>query len=645
MKNIINKIRFSILLLSLTLVACEDLIYKDQPLVLLDDQNYTDWVDYRSAELGLYALQQELVEQLIILGELRGDLVKTSTDADLDLIEIQNFDVSAGNKYVSAENFYRLISACNALLRTLEMNHPEVIEANPTVNDYHRIYGEALCMRAWAYFNAVRIYEQVPLIPEELTNYEDVIDFVMNPSADFYVDSGRYVYDINGLDIIDVNDTVFYPSDTVYIDTIQFETYARRFVDMQTIVDNATYDLTQRLNYVGVEHGKKDGIDADVWESIVWTDYSKNCLLGQMAMFTGNINGALAYFDPILYNYEDTRFSLSSTLGKSSWQKIITTINIDEHIFSFWFGKAQQQTHELQQLFDNSETNLYYLQPTSKAVLLWETEWSDQWPEPEDLWNSSSEEVEELTTTGVAGDFYRGHNVSYVYKRGNDVLSNEEVSQMLLYKQNEQNVEVENMMLDVDTLVYKYTLGKETFDNDAYVSLYRAASIHLYASEISLYSQYYNEGTKTYRVSQAPSFLDGTYKSDALQLGVRGRLNLYHKPLDVNVIVLQDPFTNAITGTINFSEESGGDPIEELALKQRYYEDIVLDERAKELAFEGERFYDIMRIAQRHGDPSILADMIADAKGKYSSEQREEIRSKLMDESNWYLPFYLDTND
>ena len=641
MENIFNKIRLSIILIGFVLVSCEDLIYKDQPLVLLEDQNFKDWVDYRSAELGLYALQQELVEQLIVLGELRGDLVKTSSDADPDLIDIQNFNVSSGNAYASANNFYKLVSACNALIRTLELNHPEVLESNPQVSDYQRIYGEALCMKSWTYFNAVRIYGEIPYIPEQLTNYEDVIDYMMNPGAEFYIDSGRYMYDINGLDIVDLNDTVYYPMDTVYLDTIHFETYAKRFVDMQTIVDMATYDLTERLNFVGVEYGKKDEIDQEAWEVIIWTDYSKDYLLGQMALTMQNPNDALAYFDPILHNYTDSRFKLTSSPAFGSWKSIFTGINIDEHIFTAWFGKSTSQTHQLQSLFDNSGTNLFYLRPTTKAIDLWETEWSGQNPTPSNLWNTSTKTVKELTDPGVAGDFYRGHKASYVYKRNDVELTNDEVSQMLAYKQNQQNIDVQNIMRDVDTLVYKYTIDKSVYDNDSHVSLYRAASVHLYASEICLYSQYYDNGAKTYRISQAPFYLDGTYDRDPDQLGVRGRVGLYQKAIDLPAIVLQDPYTNEITGYREFAAESGGDSELELYLKQYYYEGVILDERGKELAFEGERFYDIMRFAKRHNDPSFLANTIADAKGKYSAEEREEVREKLMNESNWYIPFFI----
>jgi len=53
-----------------------------------------------------------------------------------------------------------------------------------------------------------------------------------------------------------------------------------------------------------------------------------------------------------------------------------------------------------------------------------------------------------------------------------------------------------------------------------------------------------------------------------------------------------------------------------------------------QLAFEGERFYDLMRIARRRGDPSYLADKVA---AKFPPPQREQVRQHLLNEDNWYL--------
>ena len=61
----------------------------------------------------------------------------------------------------------------------------------------------------------------------------------------------------------------------------------------------------------------------------------------------------------------------------------------------------------------------------------------------------------------------------------------------------------------------------------------------------------------------------------------------------------------------------------------------------RELAFEGERFYDLMRIARRRGDPSYLAEKVA---AKFAPPQREQVRQHLLNEDNWYVKLPNTTN-
>jgi hypothetical protein len=64
-----------------------------------------------------------------------------------------------------------------------------------------------------------------------------------------------------------------------------------------------------------------------------------------------------------------------------------------------------------------------------------------------------------------------------------------------------------------------------------------------------------------------------------------------------------------------------------------------MDERAMELAFEGHRWFDLVRIARHRNDPAYLAEKVA---AKFSDEEKRiAVQNHLMDMNNWYLPLKL----
>jgi hypothetical protein len=72
---------------------------------------------------------------------------------------------------------------------------------------------------------------------------------------------------------------------------------------------------------------------------------------------------------------------------------------------------------------------------------------------------------------------------------------------------------------------------------------------------------------------------------------------------------------------------------------------LILNEAALESAFEGSRWNDLMRIAIRNNDNSIVANAIA---RKFTlagdNATATSIQAKLMDKANWYLPLEIPAN-
>jgi hypothetical protein len=188
-----------------------------------------------------------------------------------------------------------------------------------------------------------------------------------------------------------------------------------------------------------------------------------------------------------------------------------------------------------------------------------------------------------------------------------------------------------------DTIVFKYSINKLRYDEDANFIVYRAGGIQLYLAEIYTWYAFMQNGTvKTDKLRALNIVNDGSnYTVDPLrlQLGIRGRagfMNFLNGAISVgNINYQHDPYTNEVTGYLDLT----GKTYE----TQLYLEEKILDERARELAFEGERFYDLVRIAKRRNDPSFLAKKVS---AKYTNGQRQAMYDYLLNEKNWYINIF-----
>jgi starch-binding outer membrane protein, SusD/RagB family len=69
------------------------------------------------------------------------------------------------------------------------------------------------------------------------------------------------------------------------------------------------------------------------------------------------------------------------------------------------------------------------------------------------------------------------------------------------------------------------------------------------------------------------------------------------------------------------------------------YEDAILEERALELAFEGKRWFDLLRMGRRN-DYSRKSDLIEIIVENVPSTQKRILATKLTNPMGWYLPIY-----
>jgi len=158
--------------------------------------------------------------------------------------------------------------------------------------------------------------------------------------------------------------------------------------------------------------------------------------------------------------------------------------------------------------------------------------------------------------------------------------------------------------------VSKYSLDPAAVPYSADIIIYRAGDVHLMLAEA--YNRLGNHQI-------------------ALTLMNEGIRQLSPRPQDLRTWNINE----GIRGRVFLKPRLVPDDVVD---KTSYIEELILEERALELAFEGKRWFDLMRIAMRRNDPSFLAEIVA---SKYSDPAvAERVKQRLMIPENWFLPTF-----
>ncbi len=156
-------------LATLLTTSCDDMLS-----VETGDKSYTNANDTLYSYLGILKNVQNIAERLVIVNELRGDLISPTAYMTDTLAAIANFDDPADGScsMLNITDFYAVINNCN-----LYIAHADTNAVKSNIKYMLPEYAQVQAIRAWTYLKLVEMYGEVPFISEPIASLDVVKNF------------------------------------------------------------------------------------------------------------------------------------------------------------------------------------------------------------------------------------------------------------------------------------------------------------------------------------------------------------------------------------------------------------------------------------------------------------------------------------
>ena len=639
---------------SIALTSCEDMLETESTRQNIEPE-LTAKTDSLFYSFGILQAMQQLADQYVLQGEMRGELVRTTKYTDNNLRQLANFSATTANQYDSAYVYYRVINNCNYYIA-----HRDTTLLTGSRNVVLPEYAAVKAIRAWAYLQLGRNYERVPFFTEPLTqisqidggNYPelDLNGLVSQLAPDLEQYTGftppSYGLSYDGYRSIGspnwTSETksfspmrCFIPVDIIlgelYLEAGQFEQAARHYITYLTqVASNYTSlrslfmssDYVSPMNSKNINNGRIGGMtDNDLpdrslistqenfgtaWEDI-FDNNSPNDIISYIPMAVNRQNGTITQLPLIFgFNYYATNEELT-TSGSS-----VSELN-GPYIEEVQLLPSQT----LNTLSDNTEYYFYFDNKTNDVY-----DSIQSYPAGDMRLRSIMSQTLREDSTMQWVDKYKYANI-ILYRTSTLLLHLAEafnrlgmydaafailkdgISELLIDRNNAGEYYVP--YLSDDTRQKLQTTYPLLSDENIYLfPRENACGIHCHgagraASDLpngsSIYGTTYHAGSSPYQLSRMAG----------------KKMEEIAKQFNVNVGTTKQDTINAV-------------------------EDMLCDEYALEFAFEGTRFYDLARLARHKNEAGLYGGTFGSLWFARKLAGNNPVKD-LTDQHNWYLPF------
>ncbi|MDR1341620.1 MAG: RagB/SusD family nutrient uptake outer membrane protein [Prevotellaceae bacterium] len=553
--------------------ACSDMLDVVNENEVDVTQHYNTAGDADNAILAIYGKMMGLVDRLIVLGELRADLMDITPNATFDMAAISSHTATAANEYCNVAPFYEVILNCNDALT----NFDKMLEEKKMSNaDYRHRYADVATVRCWIYLQLAIHFGSIPYVTEPLTtvaelkraqfspkSFDEILQLLIAcmeglPSKGLSTASPLYDVTIDGYFTRMLFLNKYFVLGDLYL-------WADRYVDAAAQY-YAVIDEAERLFFSGNE---KVAYKLDGW---VWAGSNE------------------PKFQVCYVRYKDQDQNSFRNKWKEIFSRTSTDSELRQEMITMWsYNPSFAPRYPLVEIFANTGLGEYRLKPSEYAIDLWENR--------------------QTQTNGFVYDG-RGKEASFDYVNGQPVVIK------YLYDYYSRTIDANRTIhLDYNSLENEFAVQGKWF-------VQRAALLHLRYAEAANRAGYpdlayalLNDGIFT---SYNWSMEDGSKRADNNISGVQytgykpasdNSLSLpYPSPfyLDARMSNSATPYFRSpwrdnygIRRRASLTNVEKPDWVINQADSIRWLEESLLVEAALECGFEGHRWGDMLRIAMR----------------------------------------------
>ncbi len=573
--KLINLMLPAVLLIS----GCKK-VFDIKPEDQLDQtQAYQNVYDADAAVVGIYGKFMGLADRYVILNELRGDLLNYTLNADEALRDISTHNVKAGNPYANPRPFYELIINCNDVLENFQVM---LRDKKMTEAEFNQRYSDIGALRSFLYLQLGIHFGEVPYVTSSLKNLDEVKNASNFPRLPFNTLLDSLISFTEALPFKDP-----YPGGTNLNITVDGYPTQKFFVNKKIILGDLNL---WKGNYTRAAEWYRQVMETGT-QGVANGNYYSQYKVGWDS--NGDVDHYITYSragdaTTLVYNTQ-WRIMFEQPFGSSGFDR--------EWVWVLPFDSKFKPDNSLIKLFSPSGGN-YLVKPSKEIMDLWDGETQ----RPAQGLSIPYDARKLLSVMDIGGQpvamKYLYNYLSYSNLSPFSALTKN--GKWFLFRQTHLHMR----FAEAANRVGKYRLAWG-FLNSGIAGAYPAPGSDVTNYHNTLSEPYpYNFDARNSGSTGVPFYRSDWYRN----IGIRARANL----LDITV-----PAADSLN-TI---------------------ESALLKETALENAFEGTRWPDLLRIAIRRNDPSIIADKVYNKLLKDGTGNAAATRAKLMNPSNWYLPF------